>query len=78
VRITYDPEADAAYIYLVSRIDAGGVAESVPFEGGYLSLGDIVLDFDKENRLLGIEILTASRLLPREVLAAAEQPGQKP
>jgi uncharacterized protein YuzE len=50
----------------------------VPFEDSYLSLGDIVLDFDNENRLLGIEILTASRLLAPEVLAAAEQPGQKP
>lgn len=64
---TYDPEADAAYIQLVEEIGAGGVAKTVgcdPAEVG----GMINLDFNSEGRLLGIEVLDASQLLPREML----------
>jgi len=46
VRITYDPEANAAYIAL-------------------------------DGRLVGIEVLAASDLLPAELLEAAERPGRK-
>jgi uncharacterized protein YuzE len=63
---TYDPEADAAYIQLVDEIAPGGVARTVgcdPAEVG----GMINLDFDSQGRLLGIEVLDASELLPREM-----------
>ena len=50
---TYDPEADAAYIYL---------GESKILESEEVAPG-IVLDFDAEGRVVGIEILSASTVL---------------
>jgi uncharacterized protein YuzE len=71
VRITYDREADAATIYLVP-IAPGGVADTVEC-GGEGPGGSIYLDFDKDGRLLGIEVLRARDTLPDEVLAQAER-----
>jgi uncharacterized protein YuzE len=68
MNFTYDPEADAAYIYLVP-IARGGVDETVCVADEYPELaGDVNLDLDKEGRLLGIEILGARRFLPPELL----------
>jgi len=67
MRLTYDTDADAAYIYLVDEIDSGGVARTVPVES-LPSEMMINLDFDASNRLLGVEILDASRVLPPELL----------
>ena len=50
---TYDPEADAAYIYLAEA----EIAESEEVADGF------VLDFDGEGRIVGIEVLNASRRL---------------
>ncbi len=50
--VTYDPEADAVYIYVgdgkINRQEEAG-----PF----------VYDMDSEGRIVGIEILSASRVL---------------
>lgn len=35
--------------------------------------GDIVLDFDAEGHLLGVEVIGAFELLPSSALAAAER-----
>jgi uncharacterized protein YuzE len=78
VRVTYDPDANAAYIFLVNQIGAGGVAKSVPVEGKGLEPPDFVFDFDQDGRLVGIEVLAASDLLPPEVLEAAQRPGRNP
>ncbi len=50
-KITYDPESDALYIYLVSNPT---VAKTKNFTN------DIVLDFDPQNKLVGIEVLDVS------------------
>jgi uncharacterized protein YuzE len=34
LRVTYDSEVDAAYIYFVPEIESGGVARTVPVDGG--------------------------------------------
>ncbi|MBN9453952.1 MAG: DUF2283 domain-containing protein [Bosea sp.] len=66
MKSTYDPEADAFYLYFGSS----AVSESVEVRPG------IVLDFDAEGPLPGIEILDASRSLPKAVdLAGMESPG---
>jgi uncharacterized protein YuzE len=68
VRATLDHSADATYIYLVDRIAPGGVARTVcvdPREVG----GMINLDLDSDGRVVGIELLSASALLPRTFLA---------
>ncbi|KXS41051.1 MULTISPECIES: DUF2283 domain-containing protein [unclassified Candidatus Frackibacter] len=61
LRITYDQKADLAYIYL-EDIPPGGVNESV-------RVGDKVLDFDQDGRLLGIEFLDGKDGLPKSLLS---------
>ena len=50
MKIEYDPKADAMYI----RLKAGTVADSDEVRPG------VVLDFDTEGRVLGIEMLDVS------------------
>ena len=69
VVLRYDPEADAAYIYLKEPIKAGEVAETVVSDAD-IKMGAINLDFDAAGHLLGIEILGAKRVLGQDVLDA--------
>jgi uncharacterized protein YuzE len=59
MKMTYDPEADAAYVGL---IEGPVVAESEEVAPG------VVLDFDAEGHVLGIEVLQASKTLAPGVL----------
>lgn len=67
MRITYDSDADAAYIYLVDEIGAGGVDRTVPVEA-IATHAMVNLDFDASGKLIGIEVLDASNLLPDDLL----------
>jgi uncharacterized protein YuzE len=73
VRITYDPAADAAYIYLTGDPLTPGrttlQAPTPPSTDGF-----IALDW-KDDRLVGIEILDASTRLHRDLLGQAEITG---
>ena len=60
MRITYDGEADAAYIYLTDKLKE---PETLQIDQ------DINLDVDVANRLIGIEVLDASKRLDLEYLA---------
>jgi uncharacterized protein YuzE len=51
--MTYDPEADAAYIYLSRGCKVESTGE----------VGLFICDFDSEGRVTGIEILDASKVL---------------
>jgi uncharacterized protein YuzE len=78
VRVSYDPSADAGYISL-RDIESGGSKHTVALEdleadAGIEALGSIILDFDGEERLIGIEVLGASDVLPPELLRDAEPP----
>jgi uncharacterized protein YuzE len=64
-RVTYDAEANAAYIYLADAIGRGEAVRQQVVDG------DIILDFDASGRLLGIEVLDARRRLPDGILAMA-------
>jgi uncharacterized protein YuzE len=68
--LIYDSDADAAKINLVS-VQAGEVEKSHVCD---IELTDcsVVLDFDAKNHLVGIEILGASRLLPKQMLTASD------
>lgn len=66
--VSYDASADAAYIYLVDEMDAEGVARSYPCDPKEVG-GQIVLDFDHSDRLVGIEVLDASKKLPKSLLS---------
>ena len=60
MRITYDGEADAAYIYLTDKFKEPETRQVD---------GDINLDVDVANRLVGIEVLDASKRLDLRYLA---------
>ena len=74
MRITYDPDADAAFIYLVDSIQNGQVAQSHMCDLE-IREGAVILAMDQQQRLLGIEILGAAKLLPQVVLEQSEHPG---
>ncbi|HEX8796199.1 MAG TPA: DUF2283 domain-containing protein [Polyangiaceae bacterium] len=60
---TYDPEADASYIYVVGRAHRIRPHHQVAALEGY-----VVFDVDDDGRILGIEILGVSRVLRAETL----------
>lgn len=67
MKIEYDADVDAAYIYLRAN-GAGDVTTTVPGEPGSDALM-VNLDFDRDGRLVGIEVMDASTKLPPEFLA---------
>ena len=61
MKITYDKEADAAYIYF-KEVSTEEVSQTI-------SLNDSVnIDLDKDGKTLGIEILDATKNLPANAL----------
>lgn len=69
LRVTYDESVDAAYIYFQAEIGFGGSARMIPIDP--VEVGGMVnLDVDAEGRILGVEVLGASKLLPTELLAS--------
>ena len=77
MRITYDSEADAAYIQLSDTILPGGVAMTVPCDPREVG-GMIHLDFNTDGILIGIEVLGAASKLPRELLERASHDNNGP
>jgi uncharacterized protein YuzE len=55
-RMTYDPEADAAYLYLASKGSLQVFGSEEVFPG-------IVLDLSMDGQIVGVEILSASKTL---------------
>lgn len=71
MKITYDSQADAAYIRVGGPITDGQATQqihSIETPGGN---GEITLDFDDAGHLLGVEVLFASSVLAPDVLASA-------
>jgi uncharacterized protein YuzE len=67
--MTYDDEADAAYVYLQSpTVTQPSVARTVTVNA------DINLDFDDEGRLVGIEVLGAANLHPALLAEVTDAP----
>lgn len=64
MRTTHDREVDAAYVYIRHKIPPGGTARSRSIR---TQSGDITLDFDKDGCLIGVELIPASKLLPKEL-----------
>ena len=65
MKFEYDKEADAAYIYLEYPIKKGGVKKTVELKD------NIVLDYDANGKLIGIEVLDASKIMKKQVLKEA-------
>ena len=62
VTLKYDSAADAAYL----RFSSQAVVESEEVSPG------VVLDYDADGRMVGMEVLQANGRLPKDALAAAE------
>jgi uncharacterized protein YuzE len=63
--VAYDKDADAAYIHL-RPIAPGDAVSTISV---HVPHGSISLDIDREGRVIGIEILQASAVLPASVLS---------
>ena len=61
----YDKEVDAAYVYLEYPIKEGSVKKTIELND------NVILDFDKDEKLIGVEILDASKVLNKKVLLEA-------
>jgi uncharacterized protein YuzE len=69
LRVTYDQEVDAAYVYLLAPTAVqSSVARTTTVNA------NINLDFDDEGRLVGIEVLGARYLRPELLAEAAGTP----
>lgn len=66
MKFEYDPEVDAAYVYLEYPIKPGQSKKTIQLNE------NIILDFDEQNKLLGVEILDATKVLKKEVLLEAQ------
>ena len=66
LNMTYDPEADAAYL----RFSTSTYDESEEVFPG------VILDFDKEGRVIGLEVLAASKVLAPGDWRQAPMPGE--
>ncbi|WP_307507761.1 DUF2283 domain-containing protein [Clavibacter sp. B3I6] len=75
MRVTYDPAADAAYVELAGPLADGEAATTIHSIATPGDRGEVALDFDADGRLLGIEVLCASAVLPAAVLAGAARLG---
>lgn len=71
MRIRYDSSSDAAYIEIGGEIGLGGVASTYMCDPREVR-GMINLDFDEAGRLVGIEVMDASKRLPPGVLRTLE------
>lgn len=71
MRITFDSEADAVYIQFADEMEPNGVARTYLCDPGEVG-GIVDIDIDSDGRLLGMEILTASAMLPAELLEEAK------
>ncbi|MEV5576640.1 DUF2283 domain-containing protein [Spirillospora sp. NPDC052269] len=78
LRVTYDKQANAAYIYFSDPQKAAPMVKSMyPCDPVEVD-GMINLDFDEEGRLLGVEVLAARSKLPQYLLDAAERLDAEP
>jgi len=73
MKVTYDRRVDAAYIQLAVEIEDDGVEKTYLCDPVEVD-GQIHLDFDSEGRLVGIEVLDASKKLPAALLETAARP----
>lgn len=66
MKLHYDKTADAAYIYFEYPLTDGAVDETIEVSE------NVYFDYDKQKKLLGVEILNASKILGKKALLEAE------
>jgi uncharacterized protein YuzE len=70
--VTYDPQADAAYIYLTEESLLPG-RDSIPCDTPEGVHAIVVMDW-REGKIVGLVVLDASALLHADLLAQAPRP----
>jgi uncharacterized protein YuzE len=73
MKVTFDPDSDAAFVTFGDAIPPGGAPRSEICDVE-MKDASVILLFSPEDRLVGLEILGASKVLPPEVLARALSP----
>jgi uncharacterized protein YuzE len=73
MRVTFDAEDNVGYIHLVDEISPGRSTRQVVAEDEHGSA--VVLDFDADGRLVGLELLSARRQLHPDLLGTADRVG---
>jgi len=66
MKFEYDKEVDAGYIYIEHPIKEGEAKKTIELNE------NIILDFDDKGKLLGVEILNASKVLNKKTLLEAQ------
>ncbi|MGY1704933.1 DUF2283 domain-containing protein [Geodermatophilus sp. SYSU D00697] len=64
LQLTWDGDAGAGHLYLAD-VEPGEAVSQRVVENPVDGVGDVVLDFDREGRLLGVELLDPRLLPPR-------------
>jgi uncharacterized protein YuzE len=72
--VTFDGQADAAYIALGDGPVPPGSVETTVHSIQAPTGSEINLDFGADGRLIGIEVLNATEVLPKAMLAEAAEP----
>lgn len=65
MKFEYNKDVDAAYIYLEHPIKDGEIKKTIELND------NIALDYDKAGKLIGIEILDASKIMNKKILLEA-------
>ena len=68
MKVEYDTQVDAAYIYLEHPLEDGAVDHTISLTD------DIHLDVDAEGKILGVEILNAHKHLRAQALQQLTEP----
>jgi uncharacterized protein YuzE len=76
MRISYDPEVNAAYIYFTDEPLMPG-RESMLLQDVLTDRGEMVVMDWKDGKIVGLEVLGASSLLHADLLAQAARPGER-
>lgn len=66
MKLEYDKEVDAAYVYLVYPIKDGEAKKTIKLNE------NIIIDFNDRGEMIGIEVLNASKLLSKKSLSEAD------
>ena len=66
MKLEYDKEVDAAYIYIKYPIKSGEAKNTIELNE------NIILDFNSDKKLIGVEVLDASKVIEKEFLLKAQ------
>ena len=66
MKLEYDKEVDAAYVYMAYPINDGEAKKTIEIND------NIIVDFNEKGQLIGIEILNASKVLSKGALSQAD------